>query len=100
MKLTPEEVRKIAKLGRLKLTDAEVATYQTQLSEVLGYIETLNEVDTEGVLPTAQVSGKVNALADDVVTNQSRTDDLLAGVPAREGNHLKVKAVFRKGAPK
>lgn len=95
MKLTKTEVEKIAKLARLKLSDEEISTYQGQLSDILGYIDQLNEVDTKKVVPTAQVTGQTNSLADDEVANEPRTEELLAGVPSTDGDSIQVKAVFK-----
>lgn len=94
MKLTADEVTQIARLARLRLTDKETEEYRQQLSEILGYVEQLSEVDTEGVEPTAQVSGQTNVLATDEVTNQPDPENLLKGAPEREGNQIKVRAVF------
>lgn len=66
-KLTPSQVRHIAKLARLTLSDAEVEKYATELSAILNYIEKLNEVDTSRVEATAQVTGKRNAVREDAV---------------------------------
>lgn len=96
MQLSKTEVEKIARLARLRLTDEEVERYRGELSAILGYIDQLNEVDTKGVTPTAQVTGLVNRVAVDEVRNQPRTEELLAGVPAREGDSIKVKAVFKE----
>lgn len=95
MAITTEEVKKIAKLARLKLTDEELALYRKQLGDVLGYIETLSEVDVKGVPPTSQVSGITNAAADDVVKPSLDTASSLANVPVKEGDYIKVKAVFK-----
>jgi len=66
--LTPEEVKKIAKLANLTLTESEVATYASQLSEVLNYISVLNELDTSTIPPTFQVTGQKNIFRDDTVS--------------------------------
>ncbi len=94
MKLTEEDVKKIARLARLRLTDEEVTAYRIQLSDVLKYIEQLDEVSTALTPTTAQVTDQVNRLADDTVVNQPRTKELLANAPLTEGTHIKVKAVF------
>lgn len=65
--LTPEQVRHIAQLARLTLSPEEVATYTTELANILKYVEMLTEVDTSGVEPTSQVTGQVNSLRTDVV---------------------------------
>ena len=81
--LTPAQVRHIAKLARLNLDDAEVEKYAKELTNILGYIEMLQEVDTKGVEPTAQVTGRANVLRDDVIweTPIAEPDALLATSP-------------------
>lgn len=73
MKLTKEQVEHIARLARLGLTPEEIEKYQTELSSILDYVEKLNEVDTENVEPTAQVTGLKNVMREDKVV---RKDDL------------------------
>ncbi|MSU76006.1 Asp-tRNA(Asn)/Glu-tRNA(Gln) amidotransferase subunit GatC [Patescibacteria group bacterium] len=92
MKLTAEEVKKIARLARLKLTDKEIEQYQSQLSEVLTYIKQLDEV--KGTAGATRMTAATNVMSDDEVTNQPRTKELLAGAPLTEGDSIKVKAVF------
>lgn len=92
MKLSAEEVQKIARLARLKLTDDEIAQYQEQLSEVLTYIRQLDEV-TEDTAPGRVVANQ-NVLADDAVKNAPQAKALLANAPLTEGDSIKVKAVF------
>lgn len=66
-RLTQDQVRHIAKLARLRLSDAEVEKFAGELTSILGFIEQLSEVDTKGVEPTAQVTGMVNRFRDDEV---------------------------------
>ena len=94
MKLSSDEVRQIARLARLKLSDDETERYRDQLSHILEYVNQLSEVDTEGVPPTAQVTGQVNITAADEVGNEPQTKKLLAGAPAIDGSSIKVRAVF------
>jgi len=65
MKLEKEDIQHIANLARLDLSDQELDIYGKQLSDILGYIEQLKEVDTEGVEPTAQVTGLENSWRED-----------------------------------
>jgi aspartyl-tRNA(Asn)/glutamyl-tRNA(Gln) amidotransferase subunit C len=69
--LTIDEVKHVAKLSNLTLDDKEIETYLKQLSEVINYIEELQEVDVEGVEPTSQTTGLVNVTRNDEV-NESR----------------------------
>lgn len=95
MKLTKEQVQHIAKLARLKLSEAEVEKFQTQLSGILDYVEQLNEVNTDKVEPTAQVTGLINVKREDKVEPLENTDALLECSPLPiEKNQIKVKNVF------
>lgn len=98
MKLTKQQVQHVAKLARLGLTDAEVAKFQTQLSGILDYVEQLNEVNTDGVPPTAQVTGLLNVTREDKILDEKLADpaELLncTNLPV-ERNQIKVKNVFQ-----
>ena len=65
MALTRDEVRKVAHLARLELTEAEIERYQEQLSQVLDYVARLEELDVEGVEPTAHAIARQNVMRDD-----------------------------------
>lgn len=67
MSLTVDQVKHIAKLSRLRLTDAEIEKFRTQLSAVLGYIEKLSEVDTSSVKPTVNTTGMYDRMRTDEV---------------------------------
>lgn len=95
MALTRAQVQHIATLARLALTDAEVDKFTKQLTDILGYVAQLNEVDTEGVLPTSQVTGLKNVMRDDVVQDFIGKDPLLActQLPV-ERDQITVLSVF------
>ncbi|MEQ8768933.1 MAG: Asp-tRNA(Asn)/Glu-tRNA(Gln) amidotransferase subunit GatC [Phycisphaerales bacterium] len=63
--LSIEDVRKVARLARLAVSDADAERYRAELAAVLGYIERLGEVDVAGVEPMAHVADAVNMLRDD-----------------------------------
>lgn len=67
--ITPDDVKKLATLARLNLTDDEVVRFTSDLDAIIGYIEQLSEVDVTGVEPTSQVTGLQNVLRDDVVVD-------------------------------
>lgn len=100
MKLTANDVTQIATLARLTLTEAETEMYRGQLSQILEYVDQLAEVDTAGVEPTAQVTGLTNGDVADVVRASETVEPLLANVPQRDHDYIKVPAVFndRSGA--
>lgn len=86
--LTKDQVKHIAKLARLELTDAEVGKFTKELTSILQYVDMLREVDTTGVVPTAQVTGQTNILRDDVLrTECAPSDALLACSPLPLSDH-------------
>jgi len=94
--LTRDDVLKLARLARLTLTPEEVEKYRTDLSEILQYVEQLQNADVEGLEPTSQVTGLKNVMAKDEVIDYGVTpDDLLRIVPQTEGRHVKVKRMIQ-----
>ena len=94
MSLTLDEVRHVARLARLRLNEDELREMQQQLSSILDYMNMLQEVDIEGVPPTAQVTDVVNVVRPDEVRPSLPVEEALAGAPDREGNYFKVKPFF------
>jgi aspartyl-tRNA(Asn)/glutamyl-tRNA(Gln) amidotransferase subunit C len=76
-KLTADQVRHIAKLARLRLTDAEVEKFAPELSSILQYIDKLSEVNTENIEPTAQVTGLTNKFREDEIKMDNPSPDSL-----------------------
>ena len=94
MALTLDEVRHVARLARLRLSEDELTRMQQQLSSILDYFSMLQEIDFEGVPPTAQVTDVVNVVRPDEVRPSLPVEEALAGAPQREGDYFKVKPVF------
>lgn len=94
MALTSAEVAHVARLARLSLRPEELETMRSQLSNILAYIELLQEVDVSGVEPTAQVTGLTTVLRPDVVTEQLERDQALANAPDKRDGLFRVRAVF------
>jgi aspartyl-tRNA(Asn)/glutamyl-tRNA(Gln) amidotransferase subunit C len=95
-KLTRDDVLKLAQLARLQLTDEEVEEFTHDFADILTYVEQLQAVDTEGLLPTNQVSGNVNVMREDEVRSYGyEPKDLLDNVPAVESDHIKVKRMVK-----
>ena len=89
-----ERVRKIAKLARLELTDAEVKDFTTQLSAILDYMEKMNELDTTDVEPLAHYLPIKNVFRGDVVKESLDTEKALANAPQRDGEFFKVPKIL------
>jgi aspartyl-tRNA(Asn)/glutamyl-tRNA(Gln) amidotransferase subunit C len=94
MKLTDEEVRHIALLARLGISDSEVEKFRIQLSDILENFDILSQADTEGLPPTAQSVALDNVYRQDVAGPSLPADDVLANAPDREENYFKVNAVL------
>ncbi len=94
-KLSRDDVLKLARLSRLKLSDAEVERFRGELSEILGYVEVLDKADTAGLEPTYQVTGLKNvSRPDSVKPYQALAKELLKNAPAVEAGQFKVKRVL------
>ena len=96
MAISIEEVRKIAHLARIKLTPEEESRHAETISAVLEYMKMLNEVDTDGVEPTAQVTGLSNVYREDVVGECVTKEELKNIWLEKSGDELKVPAVFNE----
>jgi aspartyl-tRNA(Asn)/glutamyl-tRNA(Gln) amidotransferase subunit C len=94
MKLSRDEVLHIARLARMGLTESEITRLSEQLSHLLEHFETLQQVDTTGVAPTAQPIDLQSVMRDDEVAPSFPSDDILANAPRREGDCFKVRAVL------
>ena len=94
MKLTKQEVEKIAKLSRLELSDSEKEKYAEQLSAVLEYVGKLEKVNTDNVEMTAQVTGLENVYRDDKVKQVDYQKELIKQAAESEDNLIKTKSVF------
>jgi aspartyl-tRNA(Asn)/glutamyl-tRNA(Gln) amidotransferase subunit C len=94
MSLTPDDVRKVARLARLDLADADLARLQPQLSAILDYVDQLKQLPTNGVEPLAHPLPISNAFRDDEPVPSLPVDDALSNAPNRIGNYFGVPAVF------
>lgn len=94
-KLSRDDVLKLARLSRLKLSDEEIEKFRNELSEILDYVQQLNNADTDNLEPTYQVTGLKNvSRTDEVMRYQAKPDDLLKNAPAVEKHQFKVKRVL------
>lgn len=96
MHLTPEEVRHVAELAKLHLTDEEVAQYAGQLSAILDYAESLQAVDTSNVPPTPYVLQLTNVMRDDQPEPSLSNEAALANAPDSVDGFFRVRAVFEE----
>ncbi len=94
MSVTNEQVRHIAKLARIAMSDEEIERLVPELNNILGWVEQLGEVNTDGVEPlTAVVPNKLR-LREDKVTDGNCRDDVLANAPVAEHGFFAVPKVI------
>jgi aspartyl-tRNA(Asn)/glutamyl-tRNA(Gln) amidotransferase subunit C len=100
LKISRDDVLRVAELAYLDLTEAELETYRTQLDEILEYIGKLNALDTTNVEPMAQVltSDQVAdaTLRQDVVVRSEVVEDILAQAPDTDGPYFLVPRVIER----
>ncbi len=94
MALSQQEVAHVARLARLALGAEELERMRSQLSDILAYIEMLQEVDVSGVPPTAQVTNLQTVMRDDEVTEGLSLEEALSNAPDQRDGMFRVKAVF------
>ena len=93
-KIDQQQVRKVAKLSRLDLSDAEVEEFTEQLSAILGYVEKMNELDTEKVEPLAHCLAVHNVFREDVVKESLGQEKTLANAPQQDGEFFRVPKIL------
>lgn len=94
-KLSRDDVLKLAALSKLRLSDEEVEKLKVELSEILNYVEILNQVDVTGLEPTYQVTGLKNVMRSDEPRDYGYdVHELLKNAPAVEKGQFKVKRVL------
>jgi aspartyl-tRNA(Asn)/glutamyl-tRNA(Gln) amidotransferase subunit C len=94
MSVTEKEVRHVAKLARLALGDAEIEKMVPELNNILGWVEQLGEVDTDGVEPLTAVIDNQLRLRDDVVNDGSCRDAVLGNAPDAQHGFFAVPKVI------
>ena len=94
MRITTEEVRHIAILARVGMTDEEVERMRDQMSNILEQFDVLSRVDTSGVESTGSLTGGQTVMREDRVEPSADRDDLLSNAPRRQEDLIRVRAVL------
>ena len=93
MAIDKAKVKEIAKLARMKVADKDESELVTELNQILNWIEQLDEVDTEDVLPVTSVTSEILSQRDDKVTNLDQKDKVLANSPSDNSDFYVVPKV-------
>lgn len=93
--ITIDDVKRLAQLSALYVSDEEAEALRRQLGDILGYVNQLDEVDTTGLEPTYQVTDLENVTREDEIIDYGVSrDDLLKNAPATENGQIKVRKVL------
>jgi len=94
MKISKDEILKVAALARLDLEDASLEPFAEQISTILEYVDTLKNVDTEGVPGTSHAISLTNAFREDELHEHLERDRALKNAPEKEGGAFTVPRVI------
>ncbi|MEA2078043.1 MAG: Asp-tRNA(Asn)/Glu-tRNA(Gln) amidotransferase subunit GatC [Candidatus Marinimicrobia bacterium] len=95
MTISQDEVKYIAGLAKLTLSEDEITLYTQQLSDILGYIEQLNELDVDNVEPMSHVLDIINVMREDKHLPSLSREEVMANAPDHDGEHFKVPRVVK-----
>ena len=100
MSISEEQVRHVALLARLELTDEQVARYGEDLNSILGHIDSIHHLDLEGVEPTEHPLDVVNVTREDVVKPGLSREDALKNAPQVEDSAFVIPQIVGPGGDK
>ena len=93
MEFTAEQIKKVSKLAKIRLTEEEVAIFSGQFGSIMETIGKLQKMDTTNVSPVYNVSQAALLMREDVVTDGNYVEDIMANVPKSAFNHFVVPKV-------
>jgi aspartyl-tRNA(Asn)/glutamyl-tRNA(Gln) amidotransferase subunit C len=95
-KIDKSQVKKVAKLARLDLSDAEIEEFAGQLNAIIDYVERMNQLNTDGVEPLAHCLPVSNVFREDIVKKSLGTEKTLANAPEQDGQFFKVPKILEE----
>lgn len=93
-KINVEQVKQVARLARLNLSEAEIAQFSTQMSDILQYVEKLNQLDTADIEPLAHCLPVSNCLREDIIKPSLGVEKTLANAPDSDGQFFIVPKIL------
>lgn len=94
MSVTKEDVKKIAELARLEFDDSELENYTSEMNKILGYVDKLNELDTENIEPLSHPIENNNVFREDKLKRSIERERSLKNAPESSSEHFKVPKVI------
>lgn len=95
MSVTKKDVEKIAMLARLKFEETEIEHFTDDMNKILGYVEKLNQLNTENVKPLSHPNENLNIFRKDELKKSISTEDALENAPDKEDKFFKVPRVIK-----
>ncbi|MGA2324375.1 MAG: Asp-tRNA(Asn)/Glu-tRNA(Gln) amidotransferase subunit GatC [Sedimentisphaerales bacterium] len=95
-KIDKSQVKKVAKLARLELSEAEIEEFAGQLNAIIDYVERMNKLNTDGVEPMAHCLPVSNVFRDDIIKESLGTEKTLANAPQSDGPFFKVPKILEE----
>ena len=91
--ITVKDVKHVATLARLSLTEDECTQFTEQLDKIIGYFDQLNQVDTSGIEPMSHPLPLGNVLREDKIVKGATREELMEGAPVKEGSFFRVPKI-------
>ena len=92
--ITRKDVEHVAKLSQIKFEEKELEKFTKQLEGIIGFIDKLSELNTEGIEPTSSVIPVVNVTREDAVKASFPQDKALSNAPEKEMGHYKIPKIM------
>ena len=93
-KIDKSQVEHIARLARLSMSEEELELFSSQLTNIMGHIKKLEELDTDGIEPTSHALDLINVAREDVVRESLKVDEALANAPDRHDGFYRVPKII------
>ncbi|MCL2760160.1 MAG: Asp-tRNA(Asn)/Glu-tRNA(Gln) amidotransferase subunit GatC [Desulfuromonadales bacterium] len=94
MKITKDQIKQVATLARLELSEQEITTFTNQMDSILAYVDKLSELDVSGITPTSHAVPLENRFREDVVTPSIGVENALANAPDKVDGFFRVPKVI------
>lgn len=96
MKISREEVEKLAHLARLEFSEKEIEAMQGDMDKILGFVAKIEELDLEGVEPLIYLNEDTNILRKDEVQTSITKEEALKNAPDKDGDYFRVPKVVKR----
>lgn len=96
MEINQEMIEHLAHLSRLNFNEAESKEMKADLNKMLGFVEKMNEIDTDGVEPLIYMNDEVNVLREDVTRSEITHEEALSNAPKRDSDFFRVPKVINQ----